>query len=148
MGHATFAGADMFILTIASAALITTGAPQKSSRITQGGIAVSRLTPMTERDVTKIANGCLDERPYPLDAGPLCFFPDGRSRRYSGWGNFDGRYKVVKNRIVITNHNYADDTDLKPYSLLFYRDRTGRPYYRYDRGGLSPVAFPLRLAKS
>lgn len=137
----------MFFLTIASAALIMSGTPHKPPRIAQGGILVSRLTPMTERDVKKTANGCLDEGPHPSDAGPLCFFSNGRCRRSGGWGNSDGRYRVIKNRIVVTNHNYVDNTDLNPYFLSFYRDRTGRSYYRYDREDLPPIAFPLRLAK-
>jgi hypothetical protein len=111
------------------------------------GIPTAKLSPMDEGDLRKLANGCLDESPYPADVGPLCFRPEGRAIRYGGWGNAEGRYEVVGNKIVISRRNYATGENLESYSLSFYRDQAGRPYYRYNRAGVPDVAFLLRMAE-
>lgn len=121
--------------------------PRPAAKGRFDSVPVARLIPMDADDVRKLTNGCLDEGPYPADAGPLCFYPDGRATRYGGWGNANGKYEVVSNKVVITYHKYVSGKDLKPYSLSFYHDREGRPYYRYDRNDLPYTATLLKMSK-
>jgi len=109
-------------------------------------IPVAQLKPMSEKDIRLKLPGCLDEGPIPADGGPLCFGPDGHAVRYSGWGNREGHYIIVGNKIVITNHDYVHGKDFPNYALSFYRDRRGNPYYRYDSSDLPDDAYPLRVA--
>lgn len=108
--------------------------PQPNGRV------AARLLPMTERELEKLLDGCLDSSPYPADGGPTCFYPDGVAFHTNGWGGMKSEYKVVANKVIITDSKIA-----KPYSLSFYRNRKGQPYYHYDSTG--KFRFLTRLAK-
>ncbi|WP_198353567.1 hypothetical protein [Sphingomonas sp. MA1305] len=136
------------VIIVPASQNMTSPQPRPAAKGRYDSVSVARLIPMKADDVRKLANGCLDEGTYPADAGPLCFYPDGRATRYGGWGNANGRYEVLSNKIVITYHNYVTRKDEKPYSLSFYHDRRGRTYYRYDRDDLPYTAFPLKTSRS
>jgi hypothetical protein len=112
----------------------------------EDSVPVASLFPIAEAEITKALHGCLDERPYPDDAGPLCFSGDGHYRQLSGWGTVKGQYTIEANHIALCDRKMSGTPCLTPRHLTFYRDQNGKIYYHY--GTPKPVQIARRLKMS
>lgn len=127
----------MLLLTLALAAT----APEND-------MPVASLFPMTEAEIAKALQGCLDERPYPADAGPLCFSGDGHYRQLSGWGTVAGQYIIEANHITLCDRKASATPCLTPRHLTFYRDQNGQIYYHYGDPKPAQIARPLKMGSA
>lgn len=125
------------LFTLVASMVVSQSAPASMpyNPNTTGRVATP-LVPMTEHDVRKLLDGCLDYSPYPADGGPVCFYPDGVAILMGGWRNTKFRYEVVANRVLFTHAKYAP-----PNSMSFYHDGKRQAYYR------GTINSPARLAK-
>lgn len=100
------------------------------------------FVPMTAADIRAFLPGhYIDEGNYACLGGPILVLKDGTFDAMSeGSGRTGGDYVIGEGRIAFDDHGAPEHFAV---TILLYRDRKGRPYYRYDGDTNDPK--PARL---